>query len=993
MVDHRDLLIELRDGEKCVEARFLRGERGGFRVVGGEGKDGWLPFAGDPGTHAHLVETGRDFRNHPGVDELIEHGIALWDSFDPAHRTTLLELRRNAKDPISRVSLRIAPAVVKPFDASGPIRTARDLWRSMAWECLLDKKPEDAKPKAKVQTFFLGGSPSVDWALRRVVDAAKTGERRRLPKAPIRILVLLTSLYSDDAEMRKRLLDSAIEAIPKLRGVFSGDREIDLKVAGSRCDLERHEDGRWYLPDSQVAVDLDYGTDEDLERLFATAEETTTQHAILFFGHSDAEKSHPFHPKADDALARKLRFRLQVDGEDRTVELALDLLGKWLANHPLEFVASLNCASSALAEPLLELAPDVIATSALVPGLTMASFVVGLLKGLRDDELLSTAFVIARNALPTVESRPLVVQLSRTLDDVSFLGPDRRAVAKYHERLQRKHGMLALPDQSRRTAELERVHVQLALRRPEENETWVKTRDAFDHERASETLSFEELLQDKNRCWVLRGVAGAGKTTTLRRCALEPQEDRFPIYVSLPTWLSESDARRTDFGDLSEVLASIAAEVGVPSLDQTIQTIAVRGLGRQHGLRVVFLLDAFDELDEKQRENATLAAKTLAVELKECAVVISSRETAEIDVGKHLGEGWETARLLPLDARRQRELVLAWHRAEDRAKKGTRSDEELAPDADAALSKILAGGPRMHEFAGNPLLLTLLTNLQLDEPKRRFDVGLHDVMRTITDRLLRGEWLRNQPRPNQRIRDKDLLRVLLRALCWDMLHRKDGSPRHVLDDTELLAWLGDVRAHPALAAAAERLKDNKRMNCSLADIPRPLAEESPFGPEDPRRMRHWTFTHNLLQEALCAEHWWFEILKEDGSDAAVKQAIDQLRARMSERKDALDFWTEPTALLAGWMGNDKIVVELLKHEDTLDLGLRAMGAVGDLRPETVEKVLALLPEWNFDADRASEGKKGPRVEAYEVIARQMRGKDVEAVTAMAKVLLDRAGVK
>ncbi|MCC6784600.1 MAG: NACHT domain-containing protein [Planctomycetes bacterium] len=987
MIEQRDLLIELRDGAQGVEARFLRGSRQGFKTLSGSAEEAWRPFAATPALLHELIHSAAAFRSKPDWKRLAQHGMAIWDAFDGHHQDALRALRADRKLPIQRVALRVAEPVDKPFAPHGDLHSARDLWRAVAWEGLLDPKDEskgkaESKGKERPQTFFLGGEPHVDWAFRRVLAAAEATEHRRLPKAPIRVLLLLTSLLGDDDDQSARLRATALDAIRKLREVFEKGPEVQIAIAGSRLDLEEDRDGRWCIPGTRVAVDLHYASRDELESLLAVDSGAIARHAVLFFGHSDAEAGNPHFPEPADAMACGLRFHLDEDGKRGNVDIPVAGLATWLAKHPLELVAALNCASAPIAESLLALAPAVIATNAMVPGHAMAQFVARLLEELRDDELLSAAFVAARNRLTALEHRPLVTQLSRALDDVSFLGPRRRALAAYHDKLQRQHRMLRLPGKGGREAAFERVHVQLELSKVGEDESWIEMRTESERRRDTQPISFERLLADSSRCWVLRGVAGAGKTTTLRRCALEPPEDCFAVYVSLPVWLGAKGHPPTDDGELDAVLASIAATVGVEGLADTIRAVARRGLGRQHSLRVAILLDAFDELDSDQREIAQRAARTLSAELSQCPIVISSRETAELDAKKTLGARWETARLLPLDARHQFELARAW---QDPSK-------DQAAAARQALLQIHEGGPRMAECAGNPLLLTLLVNLQLDG-QTEFRGGLHLVMKSVLDRLLAGEWLRNEKKLAPRVADKDALRRLLRALSWDMLHRREGSPRHVVDEEELVSWLKDAKGHAALFAEAELLKSRERMNCPIADLPGPIADESPFCPEDPARMRHWTFTHNLLQEALCAEHWWSVVLGEDRSNAAVDRAIAHLRAMQASRPDALDFWTEPCAMLAGWMGNDRIVRRLLESPDTQELGLRAMRAVDRLLPETVDFALRTLPAWAFDQERWWQDKKSLRVEAYEIIAAQMQGRSKAEIAAMAKVLTQHARLK
>ncbi|MCC6782305.1 MAG: NACHT domain-containing protein [Planctomycetes bacterium] len=763
-----------------------------------------------------------------------------------------------------------------------------------------------------------------------------------------------------------------------LRGAVDGSK-VRLRVAASAHQLVSGGGG-WTLVEGGEAelIDEVYQAERSLACLLGRGtaspdREDVPIHGLITFGHSDAR----------DTMAQGLRVR--YSGGDELV--GAQRLRDQLAGQPLEFVANLNCASLLVGRAMLELAPNVIATSALAEADRSAQFCARLLEQLAKESLVSRAYASALRSLGTAFSS-LPVFLATGYGDWSFLGPERVALRTFVSGMYDRYGEIAVIGASLR-GELGRVHVPLRLSTRVTGKTQAgeaATRGAHAAPEsgapAAESFEFVQVLAQKTRHWILRGGPGSGKTTTLRHCALEPPPGKLVLYLSLPIWLTGED-RPKDPRKLDRVLESIGAvHRAIPDLVPAIRRFANETDASDMGRNLVVLLDAFDEVPVERRQDAQDIATCLATGFPQSCIVISSRETAKLE---KLEGSWQIARLEELRREQQERLLRNWILAHSAAP----LDEAVAArQAREGLDELHGVGPRIAEMCGNPLLLTFLAD-QIVAGRRDYAQGRHVLLASVIERMLKGQYRKtrtDQPetRP-RRITDHIALRRLLRALAYAMLDGKLGSGRRIGSLQDLVRWLesDDARLRPQVVDLMRALGPDATEQ-SLAEA---IAEDSFFclRPEHGKELLHWGFTHNLIQEALCAEHWWFEVLKQE---ARIPEVVEQLSGRIA-REGGLDFWSEATALLAGWMNDDALVVELVKEEATLELGLRAMAAVDHLRPETVAKVLELLPDWGFDEQRAREGKKGPRVEAYEIIPMQTRTVDREA---MAKVLLRRAGV-
>src|SRR5690606_15418531 len=122
--------------------------------------------------------------------------------------------------------------------------------------------------------------------------------------------------------------------------------------------------------------------------------------------------------------------------------------------------------------------------------------------------------------------------------------------------------------------------------------------------------------------------------------------------------------------------------------------------------RLVFLLDGLDEVPRGQRDGIHNRLATLARESR-CAIVLTSRPIGFVNPG-----GYRELWLQPLESDRQEELVRQRH--------GDRGE-----DVWKALSEKLRHSPSLEYLAGNPLFLTLMSDLVaegVDVPAREYAV-------------------------------------------------------------------------------------------------------------------------------------------------------------------------------------------------------------------------------------------------------------------------------
>jgi hypothetical protein len=816
-----------------------------------------------------------------------------------------------------------------------------------------------------------------------------------MPQVPIvqhlRVLLLFTSLAGDT-----RVRERAAELAHELRQVsdrFAG--VIELVIAASTSDThlaanKPHAARTLALADGsgRVEVQESYGDAPSLEALLRHGTLTPNVdkpiHLLITFGHSaDAESDEG----QDDAnatggpFAAGLRFRFAGETDDHVV--AANTLRAWLAPRGLRVTLALNCRSHHVGEHLLEVCDHVIATHPKVDAGDMARFAQALFPLLCSDTQLRDAVSQAQRVLRGKHWQ--VVHLARTLDQAPFLSSTNLAMRAYHRRVAGLD-LLDLAFRAGGRASLLQVHVGLDIVEP----TVVRTgepsdgagaprgalgrreQDAMRH--AGRRLTFAQLLREPDRLWLLRGDAGAGKTTTLRHAVLEQLTGRFVMYVHLPEWLSE---QRPTNSTLDAVRDSLQRLTGVAKLPAAMQAAA-----KDPGLTL--LLDSFDELHLGHDRTFVVG---ILDELRSWAgvqVIVTARKTVDKE---SLGKGeWRLAELDGLDADQRTDLLARWFDA-----KGVADPCRRAQAWSADLDR---SSPRLRALAENPFFLTCLALLIADAERpltalTQLDRGQHELLRDMITSVLRGQYRRDQRRPRL-LTDTDVVRALLGRIAWHMLE----LPSRAATTEQVKGWAGKFVDLPTL---------KRQCNGDLDDVLTALADEcGVFRPDGRGHHAQWRFTHNLLQEALCAEHWWHvELQEKKEAKRVVAHLHEQLRkqapsaAPQSRRAEGggpdtspLDFWTEPTALLAGWMQDDGLLVPLLESDALRDLGLRVMAALDKIAPATWERVLEVLPLWQFDLERAELGEKGPRVLAYELLPERVAGTERQVVD----VLRRRAGL-
>lgn len=397
--------------------------------------------------------------------------------------------------------------------------------------------------------------------------------------------------------------------------------------------------------------------------------------------------------------------------------------------------------------------------------------------------------------------------------------------------------------------------------------------------------------------------------------------------------------------------------------------------------RLVLLLDSFDEVERADRALAREILQTLA-EWPGAFVLVSARRTVKpADLG---GLPFRVAELQPLGEDDRRQLLQNWFRL--------RWPDDAAARAQRWSQRFAAGSERLREFAANPFLLTCLAQLVMQKGDREepdFERGRHELLDELFACVLTRDYRRDDaarlPLP------ADAVRRVLGHFAWRML--AGDVLRRTVDRGDLEKWLKDGDVTEAVRALKGATGVERHQ--PLLEI---VAEQcGVFGPVGTDG-RTWGFAHNLMQEAMCAWYWWHVVLEEK---ADAKAVLAHLRERMSATPDgapkqragdgdgagedggdtaetALDFWTEPTALLAGWMQDDGLLLPLLRDETLRDLGMRVMRALDEIRPETWAQCLAPdgLPKWAPSDWQTS----GPRVAAYELLPHRLpRGAAADAV--------------
>lgn len=703
-----DLMLAVR-GASTQEVQLLRGTPDGAF----EQAVGWTPWSA-PLQNGEIHTT----------DEAFPAGSTLFDSLPPTVRTELV--KADAQKVVTRMIVAI-DATTKP--------ARRLLWSALHGEGFM----------AIVQNR---------WALLHWNTLNPVAPSPRVPITDkLRVLLLLTSLEGDGRQRAR-----AVQLARDLRADTSTDL-VDLVIAASTKEATNC-DGEWLLIDQDTSVKVDeaYGDRKALQKLLthgtladlADIETNGSErpiHLLIVFGHSG---------QVGD---RGLAFRFAKEDADHVV--APTTFGPWLAQRDLRIVLALSCRSFDLGEILLEVADHVVATHSDVDARDMARFARDLLPHLCSNVTLGAAILEGQSVLQ--ERCWQIVHLARTLDHTPFMPSTECAMRAYHRRaLHLDPFYMAFRDGGR--ASLLRVHVPLRIAEQREGaqpedppgvsgarggagEGEIEEADDASLTAPHRTITFEQVLRERGRRWLIRGDAGAGKTSTLRHAVLSQKADQFSVYIHLIDWL---ERHKPESAELDHVLGSLARLTSVSRLPDAMHAAAQRD-------SLVLLLDGFDELTNVSSRRFARDLLDTFSDWNGVRLVVAARRSIE---PRTLGaQDWLVADLQPLDVAQQKELLLRWFKA--------RGNADAEVDADRWAATFRRGSERLREIAGNPFLLTCLALLVLDRATD-FERRRHEMLGDMLVCVLKGQFRADQTRP-RRLSDTDRIRALLGRVAWEML--------------------------------------------------------------------------------------------------------------------------------------------------------------------------------------------------------------------------------
>ena len=407
--------------------------------------------------------------------------------------------------------------------------------------------------------------------------------------------------------------------------------------------------------------------------------------------------------------------------------------------------------------------------------------------------------------------------------------------------------------------------------------------------------------------WVVLGDPGAGKSTLARRLVLDIAS-RFregtscvlPVYCPLPTLAA---AGSHPFQWQEEQLAGTQSSGN--GLRGLLQELADAG-------RVWLLLDGLDEVPDDKRDDIQVRLQQWAQGLSHVPIVVLSRPIAYDPLGEPYNG---LAQVLPLDRRRQRELLEKWL------------------DSSKAVERVLAQidhSPGLTQACRVPLMLSLLAYLQTPEaqpnpsstlatpkgPRSRLDL----YQASIEALLKRGHAGRSGG-----IKSWEYARLILQRLCLFLQsHPEKQWSKRALDDALAALCAEDDQARRWLQSwnnVGEFLDEVSEVSGVLAPYDGPDA---------------WKFLHLQFQELLTAQ-----ALRDIGGDDEI---VRRARALIPEQ---VPRWAEVLAFGCELASDPLTVLKALAGLDAQDLALRVLP---ELESVDYGEALNVLGQRGWDGD-------------------------------------------
>ncbi len=319
------------------------------------------------------------------------------------------------------------------------------------------------------------------------------------------------------------------------------------------------------------------------------------------------------------------------------------------------------------------------------------------------------------------------------------------------------HGVVALPVFFPRHANVtfHKIYQEPHLRRVESTPPTDATPLAHPHE--GEPWSS---LRDKQRRMVILGQPGMGKSWLLKAEAIRVATEALasddgepavlPILVAMPELVALLQGQ-AGLDAICQALAELAART-TPTMEETAVRDAVRNFFEANSERVVLLIDALDEVPE--RDGLRITARRVIIQLgtaTRARIVLASRLLgyAAAPMGRYLGMDVPEYEIMPFANREIDRVLRVWFH------------DQL--DHLQRLQLAMRRGTALARQATNPLLLSLMCMLTATRGEELVGnrAGLYEPVLRL---LLEGRWRRFEMQlPESRVRAK--LR-LLEAIAW-----------------------------------------------------------------------------------------------------------------------------------------------------------------------------------------------------------------------------------
>ncbi|MFJ6167589.1 HEAT repeat domain-containing protein [Micromonospora orduensis] len=413
-------------------------------------------------------------------------------------------------------------------------------------------------------------------------------------------------------------------------------------------------------------------------------------------------------------------------------------------------------------------------------------------------------------------------------------------------------------------------------------------------------LLFDVVGDPGRRTVVLLGDPGSGKSAAARYLALAlagacdeprlaPLNRHLPVLIELRSYAAHRGDGRCD-GLIDYV--GHRHQQGLTGIEQEVLESYLR-----QGGQALFLFDGLDEVfDPAQREEVAAQIATFANEYPGVLSVVTSR-AAGYQRQTFANAGFDHFTLEDLDDEQIRRFLDSWYRyvMPTPAVEAQRQRRQLLD--------MLRNSRPMHEIAGNPLLLMLMTIVGRSHPLPR---NRRRLYAHVTDVLI-SEWdvtkhLRESHGDGPSL-DLQAKRRLLRHLAFHMQIRESGPAGNYIDADELALIFRDYLVtfygfeNERALAMAYSMIDKLRQRSFILER---------YG------LRLFGFVHRAFLEFFCAEEIVDRIENSPGA-----WDLDRLRALVREHW-ADPSWREVLRLVAGALpariAND--LIALLATETT-----------------------------------------------------------------------------